>query len=335
MGKKKTRLNAKGQIVAVCLAGTVSLVALCSIAVSQVKVKTERHEAYVLAVAEADKMQRERLEKAASAARLESFVNEFNAEAERRRIEEEDRKKAEEEAAEALAAQLGAVVETTTASANNGEAASTNTNKASVIAAGSNGTANAVTPTSSTSVNGAIGSIAIPDTPLNNTIYMSSQDDYYLYHDAETGRYESYPGEIYANKCNSSDFSDYITVLYGHNMKNGSYFGCLHYYEDATFFSQHPNFKIVAGGKTYNYTVYASVQYGNDYIPSIHSVKSASGRDNFIASLKNYASDSRTHFNSNVSISGDDKVLVCSTCAKNDPNHLNRYILVSKLTSVN
>lgn len=333
MGKKKTKLNAKGQVVAVCFAGVISLVALCGIVVSQVKVKTERHEAYVLAVAEAEKMQREKLEKAASAARLETFINEMNAEAELRRAEEEARKQAEEEAAATLAAQIGAVVETTTASTNNGEA--TPTNKASVIAAGSNGTANAVTPTSASSGNGAIGSIAIPDTPLNNTIYMSSEDDYYLYHDAETGRYEKYPGEVYANKCNSSDFSDYITVLYAHNMKNGSYFGCLHYYEDSTFFSQHPNFKIVAGGKTYNYTVYASVQYGNDYIPSVYSVKSASGRDSFIASLKNYASDSRTHFNSNVSISGDDKVLVCSTCAKNDPNHLNRYILVSKLTSVN
>jgi len=37
---------------------------------------------------------------------------------------------------------------------------------------------------------------------------------------------------------NSADFSDVHTIIYGHNMKNGSMFGSLKKYRNKTFFDE-------------------------------------------------------------------------------------------------
>ena len=65
--------------------------------------------------------------------------------------------------------------------------------------------------------------IEIPDTNVNYPIVQSADDDsYYLNHTID-GQ-EGYPGSIYTEKVNAKDFSDFNTVIYGHDMKDGSMF---------------------------------------------------------------------------------------------------------------
>lgn len=60
--------------------------------------------------------------------------------------------------------------------------------------------------------------IEIPDTNVNYPIVQSADDDsYYLNHTID-GQ-EGYPGSIYTEKVNAKDFSDFNTVIYGHDMK--------------------------------------------------------------------------------------------------------------------
>ena len=81
--------------------------------------------------------------------------------------------------------------------------------------------------------------IYIPGTQVDYPVLQSTSDDtYYLNHNID-GSYGK-PGCIYTEKINSKDFTNYNTVLYGHNMKNGEMFGCLHDYEDKTFFDENP-----------------------------------------------------------------------------------------------
>lgn len=76
--------------------------------------------------------------------------------------------------------------------------------------------------------------IEIPDTNVNYPIVQSADDDsYYLNHTID-GQ-EGYPGSIYTEKVNAKDFSDFNTVIYGHDMKDGSMFKDLHKFEDADF----------------------------------------------------------------------------------------------------
>ena len=69
---------------------------------------------------------------------------------------------------------------------------------------------------------------------MNYPIVQSAYDSYYLNHMID-GK-EGYPGSIYTEKINAKTFSDFNTVIYGHDMKDGSMFKDLHKFEDATFF---------------------------------------------------------------------------------------------------
>ena len=65
--------------------------------------------------------------------------------------------------------------------------------------------------------------IYIPGTLVDYPIVQHPTDDsYYLNHNID-GSYGK-PGCIYTEKINSKDFTNYNTVIYGHNMKNGDMF---------------------------------------------------------------------------------------------------------------
>ena len=85
--------------------------------------------------------------------------------------------------------------------------------------------------------------IRIPDTQIDYPVLQREEDDtYYLRHNS-SGRY-AFAGSIYTEEANSRDFKDPMTVLYGHNMRDGSMFQNLHFFEDKTFFAEHPEFFI-------------------------------------------------------------------------------------------
>ena len=61
--------------------------------------------------------------------------------------------------------------------------------------------------------------ITIPGTDIDYPVVQDSTDNtYYLNHAADTSLSDS--GAIYSEKENAKDFDDYLTVLYGHNMKD-------------------------------------------------------------------------------------------------------------------
>ena len=81
--------------------------------------------------------------------------------------------------------------------------------------------------------------IYIPNTNVDYPVAQSgpdNDDSFYLSHNV----YKNYQfsGTIYSEKKNSRDFMDPVTVLYGHNMLNGSMFATLHNFNDKEFFDE-------------------------------------------------------------------------------------------------
>ena len=68
----------------------------------------------------------------------------------------------------------------------------------------------------------------------NNTVYL---------HRTLSG-YENTMGAIFINAGNNPDFTDRHTIIYGHNMNNGSMFGELDVYGERNFWEQYPYFYI-------------------------------------------------------------------------------------------
>lgn len=169
--------------------------------------------------------------------------------------------------------------------------------------------------------------ISIPDTQVDYPVLQSTEDNKYL--DTNIDGTSGYPGCIYSNVCNSREFDDYITVLYGHNMKSGEMFGSLHNFDEEDFFREFETYTVETEKAQFTYSVYAVVNYNDKLIPAYYDVKSASDRDAFLESLEECRENSITYFSDEIEIAGDDKVLVLSVCISGQENR--RFLVVSKL----
>ena len=82
--------------------------------------------------------------------------------------------------------------------------------------------------------------VTIPDTDISYAVLQRDGDDdqeYYSKH-SENGAYYS-GGSIFSQDYNQKDFSDPMTVLYGHNLRNGRMFAQLNDFSDAEVFEAH------------------------------------------------------------------------------------------------
>ena len=77
----------------------------------------------------------------------------------------------------------------------------------------------------------------IPDTNINYPVMQSGDNEYYTRR-AVDGSY-LYAGSLFMDYRCSSDFSDFNSVIYGHNMGNGTMFADIPNYENEEYFMNH------------------------------------------------------------------------------------------------
>ncbi|MCR4999997.1 MAG: class B sortase [Lachnospiraceae bacterium] len=168
--------------------------------------------------------------------------------------------------------------------------------------------------------------ITIPDTKISYPILQSGEDkkeDYYLHHNVD-GSY-GYPGVIYMQKDNSAEYSDRVTVLYGHNMRDGSMFAGLHKYADSKYFEKHPDIDVYTPSGTKHYKVFAALQYDDRHILDAYGYfKTTEAVQAFYEECGSLA-DNITYLGH---LDEDTKLLVLSTCEKESDK---RYLVVAAL----
>lgn len=161
--------------------------------------------------------------------------------------------------------------------------------------------------------------IDIPHTSISYPVLLdeSGDDDYYLNHNLDKTR--GYPGVIYSHKVNKKDYSDPVTILYGHNMRNGSMFGELHRYKDSEFFESHPDIHVYTPNGTKYYKIFAVLTYDDSYIMNNYN-----GFKNGEDLLAFYNDSMNRAINKNYSymVNANSKILVLSTCEKDDKERL-------------
>lgn len=99
--------------------------------------------------------------------------------------------------------------------------------------------------------------------PIDYPILYSGDNDTYLRHDLYGENHTA--GSIFMEALNTPDFSDYHTIIYGHNMKNGSMFGSLKQYKrDETLYDSNPFFTLYTEQTTYRYQIFAYSDVSED-----------------------------------------------------------------------
>ncbi len=82
-----------------------------------------------------------------------------------------------------------------------------------------------------------VGWIVIPGTNINYPVVQTSDNDYYVSHAFDhTKNAAACP---FLDCENFPDFSDYNSIIYGHNMRNGSMFADLNKYQDEAYYNEH------------------------------------------------------------------------------------------------
>lgn len=108
-----------------------------------------------------------------------------------------------------------------------------------------------------------LGWIYIPDTDISYPLLQDSSN--YTYLSTAWDGSGSTLGSIFLECENSPKFTDFNTIIYGHNMVNGSMFGTLKSYGKQDYFDSHREIYLVTNQCVYRYTAFAS------YEAQIHS----------------------------------------------------------------
>lgn len=170
--------------------------------------------------------------------------------------------------------------------------------------------------------------IHIDDTNIDYPIVQHPTDDtYYLNHSAEGG--SSRAGAVYTESLNTKTFMDPNTVIYGHNMKNGSMFRTLHNFEDRDFFNSHPEVVIYTPDSELHYQIFAAYRTDNNHILKSNDFSNPFAFASYLEGIKMQKSMS-AFIRDDVAVTADNYIITLSTCTGDDSS---RYLVQAVLTS--
>jgi sortase B len=172
--------------------------------------------------------------------------------------------------------------------------------------------------------------IYIPDTNIDYPVLQHPTDDSrYLNYNVDGSK--GYPGCIYTERINDKDFSDFNTLLYGHNMKNGSMFHDLHNYADEVFLEEHPYVYIYLPDRTLKYQIFAAHRYDDRHIMYSFDFTSDVVRTAYLDEIFS-TSQLNAVIDKDVTVGSDDHIITMSTCVSGtDYRYLVQAVLVEEL----
>lgn len=172
--------------------------------------------------------------------------------------------------------------------------------------------------------------IEIPDTNIDYPVVQANKDEddlFYLDHNIDK-KYE-FAGMIFSQKKNSKSYQDPVTVLYGHDMKNGSMFRDLHKFEEKEFFDSHDTIYIYTPGHILTYKIISAYVYDNRHILNTFNFYMEEDLMEYFDSILEPKSMT-CNVRAGASLSADDKILTLSTCTSSDSQ---RYLVQGVLTN--
>ena len=164
--------------------------------------------------------------------------------------------------------------------------------------------------------------IYCPDTPINYPVVQAEDNEYYM-HRLLNGK-ENASGTLFMDYRNAADLSDWNSVIYGHNMKNGSMFGILTHYKQPSYFEEHPEIFLLTPEQDYVIKVVAGFvtpedsELYNDFAPD---------EENRERLLREWMEAS--FFDSGYEPAAEDRLITLSTCSYEYSNA--RFVLVGIL----
>jgi len=159
-----------------------------------------------------------------------------------------------------------------------------------------------------------VGWLDIPDADIQYPVVQCADNEYYMTHTFKKKRNAS--GAIFLDCGNTSDFTDFNTVIYGHNMKDGSMFAGLREYRHQKFFDEHPYIEVTLLNKKLKYRVFAAyvAKDGTTIDFRGQDCATEAQRSAFIKAARKRSTDIASSY----TVSRYDRLLTLVTCAGGD-----------------
>ena len=172
--------------------------------------------------------------------------------------------------------------------------------------------------------------IRIPNTQVDYPICQLVEGDQSFYLNHRADKTAEFAGSIYSENYNKRDFSDPVTVLYGHDMANGSMFQNLHFYEDRAFFDKNKDVIVYLPDRVLHYRIFAAYNYNDDHLLLNHD--NFQDPDEFYFFLQDILTQrSMSGFvDQNTELTKESRILTLSTCnAYDDQRYLVQCLLMN------
>lgn len=171
--------------------------------------------------------------------------------------------------------------------------------------------------------------LSLPDAGIDHPVLRrEGSDDYYLRLDVD-GNY-AIGGSLYTQASyNSADFSDPVTIIYGHSMDDGSMFGRLQAWCQDHPFGADTVFTIYQPGRRLTYRVFAAVPYDNTHVLYYNDFSDESAFRSFFEDRVFAVRDLQAVLDPSFRPEYGQNVVMLSTCLRGDSNR--RYLVMGLL----
>lgn len=153
-----------------------------------------------------------------------------------------------------------------------------------------------------------IGWLYQPNTQINYPVVQGKDNNQYLRR-LINGKY-NVGGTIFLDYRNSSDFSDFYSIVYGHNMKNQSMFGSLTGYKKQEYYNENPNLYLLTPEKDYKIELFMGFVNNANVENLIYNPELTEDNLNEFLELSN-----KSTFKSEIIPQIGDKTICLTTCS--------------------
>lgn len=169
-----------------------------------------------------------------------------------------------------------------------------------------------------------VGWLRIRALDISYPVVQGKDNDYYLHRTFE--KTDNFAGCLFVNSYNMGDFTDQNTIIYGHNMKNGSMFGKLKNFSDPEVFKKSRYFWIFTQDFIYQYRIFSA-----SVVDKTGLTYQISFTDDEFDQFISRAYSNSVVDNQGVTVTKEDRIVTLSTCTGDDST---RFVVMGKLAQI-
>lgn len=169
-----------------------------------------------------------------------------------------------------------------------------------------------------------VGWLRVRALDISYPVVQGEDNDYYLHRTFE--KEDNFAGCLFVNCDNSRRLTDQNTIIYGHNMKNGSMFGKLKKFREEGVFDKSKYFWMFTPDLIYQYRIFSATEVKKTGL----TYQTFFTEEEF-DELMEHAFGNSVVDGSDVEVTKNDRIMTLSTCTSNDAT---RFVVMGKLVQI-